>query len=30
MKYRSMFTRLTAALLVAVFLPTAALADNWY
>ena len=30
MKYRSMFTRLTAALLVAVFLPTVALADNWY
>ena len=30
MKHRSMFTRLAAALLVAAFLPTAALADNWY
>ena len=30
MKHRRIFTRLAAALLVAAFLPTAALADNWY
>lgn len=30
MKHRRVFTRLAAALLVAAFLPTAALADNWY
>lgn len=30
MKHRRIFTRLAAALLVAAFLPTAALADSWY
>lgn len=30
MKHKRIFTRLAAALLVAAFLPTAALADNWY
>ena len=30
MKHKRIFTRLAAALLVAAFLPTAALADLWY